>query len=137
VIEYAAVNESGDLPKLNIQRTFKSIVIIESPVTANRQMEISRWLVHQGCLYMMAWGPGCSSWDDSVDIANLMDYGFGDIPDDKSVMTTWHDDELLTEVFHFAKYMTVYSSPQLEDTLILHINGADGEAMFSQMYLEA
>ena len=85
----------------------------------------------------MAWGPGCSSWDDSVDIANLMDYDFGDIPDDKSVMTTWHDDEPLTEVFHFAKYMTVYSSPQLEDTLILHINGSDGEAMFSQMYLEA
>jgi hypothetical protein len=42
---------------------------------------------------MMAWGRECSSWDDSVDWANIDKFGDSPIPDDECVVTTWHEDE--------------------------------------------
>ena len=78
------------------------MVILEGDYGADWQDEVSRWLVDSGCLYMMAWGPRCSSWDDSVDWANIGSFGDEEIPDAAFVMTTWHDDEPLDEVFWFA-----------------------------------
>ena len=51
---------------------------------------------------MMAWGEDCSMWDDAVDWANLEVHNYTEIPTDKSVMTTWHEDESLADVFWFA-----------------------------------
>ena len=70
-------------------------------VNSEWRQTVSEWLVDQGCLYMMAHGDECSLWDDSVDIANLeaFDWNFDDIPEDKHVTTTWHENESLEEVF--------------------------------------
>lgn len=92
-------NES--LPELSVA-PFRAVVVIEEQVDPDWQALVSEWLVRSGCLFMMAWGLNCSSWDDSVDYANLEKFDYGDIPDDKFVMTTWHEDEPLSEVFWFA-----------------------------------
>ena len=74
-----------------------------------------------GCRYMMAWGRKCGEWDDSVDMANLAMFDFGEIPDDGFVMTTWHENELLQETFWFCDQCAAHASLALERTYIVHI----------------
>jgi len=84
-------------PSLEGPRPFKAVLVIEQQVTSEWQSLVSDWLVQSGCLSMAAWGFDCSSWDDSVDYANLSAFNFGEIPEDAFVMTTWHADEPLRE----------------------------------------
>lgn len=99
-VEYIHLPSGAVLPKRNPEPN-RTIVIVEQEVTEEWQNAVSQWIVESGCLYMMAWGRDCSSWDDSVDFANLEDFDFGEIPEDRFVLTTWHENELLSEVFFF------------------------------------
>ena len=129
MVEYLRLTEEGLLPALNVQAPYKCVVIIESAVSSQRQMEISRWLIRTGCMYMMAWGVGCSSWDDSVDLANLEPFDFNDIPDESFVMTTWHESDTLQEVFEFSRLHVT----ELPQTLVLQINGVDRATELTEM----
>lgn len=86
---------------------------------------------------MMAWGSNCSSWDDSVDIANIEQFEFGEIPGDKFVMTTWHADEALSQVFWFSKNCAFHPAVELERTVILHISDRERESEFVASYRDA
>lgn len=82
---------------------------------------------------MMAWGRDCSLWDDSVDLANLEEFEHGDIPDDRFVITTWHDAEPLSEVFWFASHTAHHPDVGLEQTLIVDISPGDrGERLLTE-----
>ena len=70
---------------------------------------------------MVAWGRDCSAWDDSVDWAAILASKNAVIPDDQSVMTTWHDDESLAEAFCFAKNGAFHPTIELVRTLIVDI----------------
>jgi hypothetical protein len=100
---------------------FKAVVVIDCEVTPEWQARISDWLVRSGCRYMMAWGQKCSDWDSSVDEANLAMFGFGEVPDDDFVMTTWHENEPLHDVFWFSERSAKHPSLELEGTYIIHI----------------
>ena len=69
----------------------------------------------------MSWGRSCSAWDDSIDIANLEAFDWQEIPDEKLVMTTWHDNVPLSEVIWFAKYAAQHPTVELLATLFVHI----------------
>ena len=115
--------EPGESPPDNvIQPPFRAVVIAEAQGSAEWRELISDWLAQSGCLYMMAWGMGCSSWDDSVDIANIKAFLPREIPEDSFIMTTWHDRETLQETFLFAKSWALHSTIELERTLLLHIS---------------
>ncbi len=76
---------------------------------------------------MMAWGVDSNSWDDSVDGANLEEWKFGNIPSDNFVMTTWHENESLEEVFWFAKHNANHPGVEIRDTLLVHISKSSKE----------
>src|SRR4051812_47720858 len=101
-VVHLRVPPGGELPPLSACPT-RTVVIAETKCWLGWQEQASTWLLGAGCLYMMAWGPNCSSWDDSVDIANLEEFAYGEIPDDRFVMTTWHSNESLRDVFWFSK----------------------------------
>jgi hypothetical protein len=69
-MNYLHLTASGRLPDISALRPFKTVVIVEETVTADRQAAISQWLVESGCRYMMAWGADCRSWDQSMTQAN-------------------------------------------------------------------
>lgn len=120
VISYLHLKPSQTPPPMEAG-PFKAIVVIDEPVTSEWRDLVSEWLVRRGCLYMMAWGQGCTLWDDSVDHANLAEFNYGDIPDDRFVMTTWHDGEPLSEVFWFSSHAAMHPDVELERALIVHI----------------
>ncbi len=98
-------------------------VVIVSEVSANPSWRnrVAEWLVEGRCLFVVAWGVECKDWHDTVDWAVLEAFNFGDIPDDKFVMTTWHDDEPLSEALWFAGHCAFHPHVELEKTVILHI----------------
>jgi hypothetical protein len=136
-VSYLHLVEDQQPPVLDGSAPFKAVLVLEQTVNADWQNLVSAWLVQAGCLYMMAWGPECSSWDDSVDWANLAVFDYGDIPDDQAVMTTWHENEPLSEVFWFAEHTANHSTTSLERTLILHIGPAERESTMLQAYADA
>ncbi len=98
------------------------IVVIEADVSRAWRKLVSDWIVASGCLYMMAWGRDCSSWDDSVDWSNIDRFDEKPIPNDEFVITTWHERETLAEVFCFAKTMAAHRFVELDRTVILDIS---------------
>ena len=134
---YLHLPHEAVLPDISALAPFRAVIIVESPVCPPWQAAVSEWLVRSGCLYAMAWGPGCSSWDDSVDVANIEEFEFKEIPEDKFVMTTWHDDEPLREVFWFCKNIAFHPSIELKNTLLLHIGPQGKEHELLEVYAEA
>jgi hypothetical protein len=137
MLNYVQVQNESNLPEIGFLNPFKAIIIIEEKVSIAWQARTSRWLVDSGCLYMMAWGQNCSSWDDSVDVASIEKWDFGDIPDEKFVMTTWHEAEPLSEVFYFAKHLANHQIVKIENLLILHIGQIDKKAELTIMFQKA
>ena len=137
MFRYVRVQDGDPLPDVVDLKPFKAIVVIENRPSLEWQHRASEWLVGSGCLYMMAWGEDCTSWDDSVDWANLETFDFGDIPEEESVMTTWHDSESLEEVFLFAKELALHSTVKLSNVLILHIGAENKREKLEAMFRNA
>lgn len=105
-------------------------MVIEEDVLPDRREKVSKWLVQSGCVYMMAWGKDCNLWDDSVDWANIEQFQYNEIPDESFVMTTWHEDETLKDVFWFAKNVAYHGEYEFLNTLILHFSKTRKEISF-------
>lgn len=136
-IHYLHLPPCASLPDIAHLSPYRAVVIIEVQVGAEWQGKVSDWLVQSGCLYMMAWGPDCTNWDDSVDIANLEAFDFDDVPDDRFVYTTWHDDESLGEVFDFCKRLARHSVVDLPRVVLVHIAVQGDEARMLEAYAAA
>ena len=137
ITEYLQIKAESELPDISAFSPFRAVIVIDEIVTLEWQTQASTWLVKSGCLYMMAWGKECSTWDDSVDIANLEQFNYGEIPEDKFVMTTWHEDESLGEVFWFAKNNAFHPIVVIQNTLLLHISSKNKKAELLLEYARA
>ena len=136
MIQYLQLQPESTLSDISALSPFRAIVIIEETVTSEWQEQVSDWLVRSGCLFMMAWGEDCSSWDTSVDLANCEEFEYGDIPEEKFVMTTWHENEPLKEVFWFSKNNAFHPTVEINDTLLLHISQENKEKEFLEEWLD-
>ena len=134
ILKYIRLEPNIKPPDISKFSPFKSVVIIEELVTLEWQTIISDWLVNSGCLYMMAWGNECSSWDDSVDVSLLEKWDYNDIPEDSFIMTTWHENEPLEEVFWFSKHCAYDSNVDIKNTLLIHISKLNKEDIFLAKY---
>ena len=134
---YIRLNNGDNFPELSKSLPFKAIVIIEENTSVEWQAAASLWLVQQGCRYMMAWGIKCSTWDDSVDYANLQIFGTEQLQDDKLVMTTWHENETLKDVFIFSRNSALHPTLELNEILIIHISQNDKKKSFIEEYARA
>ena len=136
-MRYLRVEPDSALEPYEGGRPFRAIVVVEDVVEPAWQSTASNWLVNSGCVYMLAWGRECSSWDTSVDLANLQAFDYGDIPDDHFVMTTWHEHESLSEVFWFAKNCAFAATVEIVDTLLFHVSRRDRKQEYAQLFAAA
>lgn len=137
MFRYVQAQDGEPLPDVGDLKPFMAIVVIEDHPSHEWQTRASKWLVDSGCRYMMAWGDDCGSWDDSVDLASLETFDFGDIPDEEFVMTTWHESDSLEEVFRFAKTLAHHPSVKLNNVLILHVNAGDKHVRLDDIFQKA
>lgn len=135
-VEYIHLPAGSEFPVV-VPTARKVIVLVEHEVEADWQAEVSRKIIESGCLYMMAWGQDCSSWDDSVDMALLEKFEFKDIPDEHHVWTSWHNDEPMKEVFWFSNHCARHDKVELSLTTILHIAAEPDRDGLLQKYKES
>ena len=64
----------------------------------------------------------------TVDYANLEEFSYGDIPRDRFVMTSWHEDATLDEMIEFVKHSPVHPTIALTEGVIVDILEEDHEA---------
>ena len=110
-----------EVPKPCWEGPFKAVIVQEADTDAAWREAVSVWLVGSGCLFAMTWGPDCEAWHDALDEANIAAFGNGPIPDDHFVMTTWHFNETLIELFRFAGLVATHPSVAVFRTLIIHV----------------
>lgn len=135
---YLHVPPGSPFPEFPCSRT-RVVVVIDAEFSREWQWQASKWIIAIGCQYMMAWGIDCTSWDDSVDYAHLekYDYHYEQIPDDDFVVTTWHDDVPLVEVFRYAKGELAHPNFELNRTIILDISIDNRSDEIIEEYVEA
>ncbi|TAJ28661.1 MAG: hypothetical protein EPO67_15970 [Reyranella sp.] len=136
-VTYLHLPVGREPPSVERLDPFKAVMVIDQVVTDEWQRLVSDWLVRSGCLYMMAWGIGCSSWDTSVDLAFLSATGFAEVPDDRFVMTTWHEKEPLSETFWFAGQVAWNPVVPLDNVIIVDVSEKEREAQLLKAYSAA
>ncbi|MCA9237973.1 MAG: hypothetical protein KDA44_21015 [Planctomycetales bacterium] len=111
-----------DTPVPDFGAPFVAVVVAcDSSIAPAQQANISAQLVANDCRYMLAWGINATSWDDSVDIAFIETDPDFNPPDDRHVMTTWHDNETIHDVVWFALMNTNFDSHDFQHYLALMI----------------
>lgn len=136
-LDYILLKSGEALPTIDASQPFMAVVCIEmDDVSVAWRSEVSAWLVDNGCRYAIAWGPSCSLWDDAIDEANLAAFDYAEIPEDNFVMTTWHEDEELSDVFWFAKNAARHPSIELNRRVLIHISEMNRETELLRMWNE-
>ena len=133
-MEYLRLEPEQALPEWPYFRPYQAVVVIEEKVSYEWQQQVSEWLVETGCLYMMAWGESCSSWDDSVDLANMKKFNFEKVPEKEFVLTTWHEDEPIDEAFLYSKSNAIHPEIGVLKPVIIHISKTDKRNVFISKY---
>lgn len=132
-VEYVHLPAGSDLPNV-LSEPRRTIVLIGEEVDAVWQGAVSKWIVESGCLYMMAWGHDCITWDDSVDHATLQKFDYGEVPEDSFVMTTRHDRDPLYEVFFYARVCAFHPTISLPLLTIVDITSVSREEAICSLY---
>lgn len=127
----------GDPPPPIEDRPYRAVLIADEAASQDWQNEVCSRLVESGCLYFIAWGVACEAWHDTMDWTVLEAFDFGEIPDDRFVMTTWHDKEPLSEALWFAGNSAHHPDIDLTDTLIVHVAQEDRCAAILRSYADS
>ena len=133
-LRYLQLQPESSLPDISTINPFRAVVIVEDQATPDWQYRVCQWLVKSGSMYVMAWGNGCEAWHDSIDLAHLEDSKYEQIPEEKLVITTWHENEPLKDVFWFSKNLAFHPAVEISDTLILHISNQDRSLEYLAQY---
>ncbi|HWW11539.1 MAG TPA: hypothetical protein VN018_03410 [Brevundimonas sp.] len=136
-IRYLHLPAGSEPPVIGQDGPFKAVLVIEQDAEEAWRDRIGDWLITSGCLYMMAWGQQAVEWHDSVDWALLTIHDFNEVPDDEHVMTTWHDDESLAEVFRFAGHAAWHATVSLDEIWIIDISENERKRLMLEDYAAA
>lgn len=134
---YLCLSPNGPLAQLQQSKPTRFIFIAEDITSQQYKVAVSQALARGNCLYFLAWGSECEAWHDAVDAANYEVFESEQIPDERFITTTWHDDEPLSEVFWFAKNNAFHPSVELMRTVLLHVSHVPQERKLLGEYAAA
>lgn len=126
-----------DAPPDLMSAPYRTVIIADQAVSDDWLNRIAQWIVAIGSLYVVAWGVDCEKWHDGVDWAVLEVFDFGEIPDDRFVMTTWHSNEPISEAFWYAGHCAIHPDVELTETIILHVAMEAQRAAMLQSYRDS
>ena len=85
----------------------------------------------------MAWGVGCAAWEVSIDASVRQGFGEKEVPSDRIVIATSHDDEPLSTVLWFSKHTAMHPCYSLENVVLLHLVPVPRERELCAQYAAA
>lgn len=135
-VQYVHLTPEETPPSL-AHSPFCAVIVADADAAENWRERVTDWLVQSGCLYAVTWGRDCEKWHDSVDGANLREFDYGDIPDDRFVMTTWHENEPLEEALWFAGQCAFHPTVTLKNTVIVDVSAEPREAAMLRAFRDS
>ncbi len=84
------------------------LVVAVAEITTEERHALSAEIIRQGCRYAVCTGHECSRWDDSIDFAYLETSPDYSPPDERFVMTTWHENDSIEDVVEFFRLNTTF-----------------------------
>lgn len=129
---YLQLRPDTDLPEFGQPAPSMVILVSEAACDDMWRWEVARALAASGCRYLLAWGVDCAAWHDAIDDAADEALDYAEPTPEQALISTWHEDEELEEVFWFARHRAHHPA-RLTRTLIVHI-AAQGqpEALLAQ-----
>jgi hypothetical protein len=135
-LEYLHLSPGKPPPAIKA-RPYRAVLIADEGASQDWQNDVCSWLAESGCLYFIAWGVACEGWHDTMDWTALEAFDFSEIPDDRFVMTTWHDKEPLSEALWFAGNAAHHPDIDLPDTLLVHVASQNRCAAILSLYADS
>jgi len=86
---------------------------------------------------VQAWGKDGEAWREMAEDAALEAFDYEDVPDERKLIATAHEDEDLDEVFWFAKHRAAHPSHSFKATIILDIALLNRKDEIEQAYADA
>jgi hypothetical protein len=96
--------------------------------------EVAKWVVESGALSVMTWGQDCEEWHDDVDHMLLSEFDYAEVPDERFIMTSWHDGEPLRDVFFFARLCAFHPTIDLPILTIVDVTEKARSAAILGLY---
>lgn len=103
------------------------LVAVDTTITGAERWAVSEQIIRANCRYAVCAGHDCSRWDDSIDEALLASDPNFSPPDERFVMTTWHENESLDDVAFFFRRNTSFDDFLAERFLVLQLGGCKPE----------
>ena len=119
-------------PPYRVESPFsgKSYVLLlhsdDPAIPAEVQSSLAHQIVATRCRYACCSGIACRSWDDAIDFAFIETDPDYKPPEERFVMTTWHERESLSDVVWFALNSTGFDDFVAERFLIVLLSPAGG-----------
>ncbi len=133
MLHYIFQAHNSDLHIPDHLSAFKCLIVVERDIPAEFRARVSEQLVRAGCLYALAWGRECSSWDDSIDWAHLDTQNGAEFREEDHVVTTWHDEDSLADTVAFAR-SCAHPIVTLDDLVVLDLGLNDRREQFAALY---
>jgi hypothetical protein len=134
---YRHLPEGAAIPRVEWPVPYRALLIVERKVGTHWMDRVSEWLASSGCRFALAWGPDSSAWDSAIDAAWLELSLSREEEGPQVFMTTWHDDEPLSEVMVFAKNHATLDEVELRATVLLDVVARPREQEILCRYAEA
>lgn len=112
-----------DLPELPFAGEPFAVLLVnqERSIAVREQVKISGWLVRCGCKYAVCTGYDSSTWDDSIDMADVEISIAEPTKEQDVVMTTWHEDEQEQDVVCYFLEAGDYGDCSIAKYLVLFV----------------
>jgi hypothetical protein len=95
---------------------------------------VARTLIDGGLASLSVWGPDCSRVHDQLDLERDPDEA-----DDRTVMTTWHDDEPLSQAvwyFDYCAFVDTQFEHDCTDWVAISVGNEDWEREIRRSLME-
>ena len=94
-----SIPSAAELPSFEVESEYFGVLLVWDSIGKSKDelVAVGKKLIDQGAVYICCWGPGCEYVHDAIDHADLEN----DRPGTSVLMTTWHDDEPLSEALWF------------------------------------
>jgi hypothetical protein len=87
---------------------FQAIVIVDGEVA---DMSMWNWRADwwtPGCMLALVWGKDCDAWREALEDAALEAADYEDVPAERAVVVTAHEDDELEAAFWYARHRAAH-----------------------------
>jgi hypothetical protein len=98
-------------------------VVADAKITNDERDALSKEIVRQGCRYAVCTGFQCSKWDDSIDTAFIATDPNFSPPEERFIMTTWHENDPIEDVSNFFRWNTTFENFSPQHYLVILVGG--------------